>query len=300
MDIQSFAAAFSRDYVRNALIIGVLISVCTAILGVELVLKKFSMLGDGLSHVSFGVLAVASSFNFASLELALVAVVFVAFFLLQIRRSSKINGDAAVAIVSGSFMALGVFASTLAGGTNTDFNNYMFGSIFAITKDNMLLSVVMCAVVIAVYALFYNKIFAVTFDEDFCKATGGRAGLYNLIIAVLTAVTIVIGMKLIGTLLIASLTVFPVVSAFRFAKTYKRAVAASAGTSVAAFLMGFAASLLSDKVPLSTGVVFANLLIMLLCFAASKTVAAVRAKKVLRKEKAGENKNAADAAAQNR
>lgn len=299
MDIQSFAAAFSHDYVRNALIIGVLISVCTAILGVELVLKKFSMLGDGLSHVSFGVLAVASSFNFASLELALVAVVLVAFFLLQIRRSSKINGDAAVAIVSGSFMALGVFASTLAGGTNTDFNSYMFGSIFAVTKDNMLLSVVMCVAVIAVYALFYNKIFAVTFDEDFCKATGGRAGLYNLIIAVLTAVTIVIGMKLIGTLLIASLTVFPVVSAFRFAKTYKRAVAASAGISVAAFLMGFAASLLSDKVPLSTGVVFANLLIMLLCFAASKTAAAVRARKALRKEAADENKNAADAAARN-
>lgn len=274
MVIEYFKAVFTTEYLRNAFIIGLLISVCTAILGVELVLKKFSMLGDGLSHVSFGTLAVASTFNFARLELSLIIVVFVAFLLLQIKQSSKINGDAAVAIVSGSFMALGIFASKYAGGTNTDFNSYMFGSIFAIKNDSFVLSVVMCFIVIAVYCLFYNKIFAVTFDEGFCKATGGKASVYNLIIATLTAVTIVIGMKLIGTLLIASLTVFPVVSSYRLAKNFRSCVVNSVIISVTAFILGFTFSSLYDKMPLSSGVIFSNLVIMLFCYIVSKLKAA--------------------------
>ncbi len=270
MNIENITIIFSTDYIRNALIIGLLISVCTAILGVELVLKKFSMLGDGLSHVSFGTLAVASTFNFASLELSMLIVVVVAFLLLQIKQSSKINGDAAVAIVSGGFMALGIFASAFSGGTNTDFNSYMFGSIFAINDDNFVLSIIMCIVVIIVYILFYNKIFAVTFDEGFCKATGGKASVYNLIIATLTAVTIVIGMKLIGTLLIASLTVFPVVSSYRLAKNFRSCVIYSVIISVSAFIIGFTFSLVYDKMPLSSGVIFSNLIIMLLCYIVSK------------------------------
>lgn len=270
MSIEEIKSVFTTEYLRNALIVGLLISVCTAILGVELVLKKFSMLGDGLSHVSFGTLAVAAAFNFERLEVSLVIVVLVAFLLLQIKQNSKINGDAAIAIVSGSFMALGIFASSYSGGANTDFNSYMFGSIFAINGGNFAISVAMCAVVIAVYLLFYNKIFAITFDEGFCKATGGKSGAYNLIIAVLTAVTVVIGMRLIGTLLIASLTVFPVVSSYRLAKNFKSCVLYSAIISVAAFLIGFALSLSFDKMPLSTGVIFSNLFIMLLCGVAVK------------------------------
>ena len=269
MFLENLSLIFSEEYIRNAFIVGVLISICTAVLGVEIVLKKYSMLGDGLSHVSFGTLAVASAFNFASLEISLVIVIIVAFFLLQIRQNSKINGDAAVAVVSGSFMALGIFASNLSGGSNTEFSNYMFGSIFAI-KDNFLLSVTMCTVVIIVFCLFYNKIFAVTFDEDFSKATGGKTGLYNLIIAVLTAVTVVVGMKLIGTLIISSLTVFPVVASLKVAKTYRSSVIAAVALSLIAFIIGFVLSLGIENMPLSSAIIFCNLIILGCCFAYSR------------------------------
>ncbi len=261
MILENLSLVFTEEFARNAFIVGILISICTAILGVEIVLKKYSMLGDGLSHVSFGTLAVASAFNYASMELALVIVILVAFLLLQIRQNSKINGDAAVAVVSGSFMAIGIFASSLSGGSSTEFSSYMFGSIFAI-KDSFWFSVVMCSVVILVFCLFYNKIFAVTFDEGFSKATGGKTGLYNLIIAVLTAVTVVVGMKLIGTLLISSLTVFPVVASLRLAKNYRFSVVIAVLFSLAAFVIGFVLSLCINNMPLSSAVIFCNLFIL--------------------------------------
>jgi len=226
------------------------------------------MLGDGLSHVSFGTLAVASAFNYASMEVSLVIVIIVAFLLLQIRQNSKINGDAAVAVVSGSFMALGIFASSFSGGSNTEFSSYMFGSIFAI-KDSFWFSVVMCSFVVLVFCLFYNKIFAVTFDEDFSKATGGKTRLYNLIIAVLTAITVVVGMKLIGTLLISSLTVFPVVASLRLAKNYRSSVVLAVIFSLAAFIFGFILSLCVENMPLSSAVIFCNLLVLALSFVVS-------------------------------
>ncbi len=265
MNFQNLQYIFSLDNFRNALIVGVLIAVCSALLGVEVVLKKYSMLGDGLSHVSFGTLAVASAFNGLPLEFSIIVVILVAFLLLQIRQNSKINGDAAVAVVSGSFMALGIFATKLAGGTNVDFESYMTGSSFAITNEVLPLCTALCIVVILVYCLFYNKIFAVTFDEGFCRATGGRPGLYNLIIAVLTAVTIVIGIKLIGTLLISSLTVFPVVSSLRVSKTYKCAVITATFISVVSYLLGYFLSLCADF-PLSSAVIMSNLAFMALCF----------------------------------
>lgn len=266
MNFENLQSIFSLPLFRNALIVGVLIAICSAILGVEVVLKKYSMLGDGLSHVSFGTLAVASAFNGLPLEFSIIVVIVVAFLLLQIRQNSKINGDAAVAVVSGSFMALGIFATKMAGGSNIDFDSYMMGSPFAITNDVLPLCVIMCVAVIVVYCLFYNKIFAVTFDENFCKATGGKPGLYNLIIAILTAVTIVIGIKLIGTLLISSLTVFPVVSSLRVSKTFKGAVIISTSVSVASYIIGYLISLLCADFPLSSAVIMSNLMFMLACY----------------------------------
>ncbi len=265
MNFNNLEYIFTLDHFRNALIVGVLIAICSAILGVEVVLKKYSMLGDGLSHVSFGTLAVASAFNGFPIEVSIIVVIAVAFMLLQIRQNSKINGDAAVAVVSGSFMAIGIFATKLAGGSNIDFEGYMTGSPFAITNDILPICIVLCVVVILVYCLFYNKIFAVTFDEGFCRATGGKPGIYNLIIAVLTAVTIVIGIRLIGTLLISSLTVFPVVSSLRVSKTFKKAVISSTIISVTSYLAGYFLSLCADF-PLSSAVIMCNLLCMLVCF----------------------------------
>lgn len=260
-----------KDFYFQAFTVGLLISVCTALLGVEVVLKKYSMLGDGLSHVSFGTLAVAAAFGEARLEIALVVVVFVAFLLLQIRQNSKINGDAAVAIVSGAFMALGIFATRLENGANTDYNSYLMGSLFAITDDNFLLCVIMSVAVVVIYVLFYNKFFAVTFDENFCQATGGKVGAYNFIIASLTAVTIVIGMRLIGALLISSLTVFPVVSSLKISKTYKGCVLFAVIASVSSYLLGFVLSLCSVSVqfPISSAVILANLIVFLICLSIS-------------------------------
>lgn len=255
------------DFFLEGFVVGILIAVCTAILGVELVLKKYSMLGDGLSHVSFGTLAVAACFGQAKLEVALVVVVFVAFLLLQIKQSSKINGDAAIAIVSGSFMALGIFATRLEGGANTDYNSYLTGSLLTVNSENFILCVVMSAIVILTYILFYNKIFAVTFDEGFCKATGGKTGVYNLIIAALSAVTIVIGMRLIGALLISSLTVFPVVSALKVSKTYRGCVFFATIASLLAYLTGFVLSLCVEEIhiPPSSAIIFSNLFILAIC-----------------------------------
>lgn len=250
---------FSFEFVIYAFIVGILIAVCTALLGVELVLKKYSMLGDGLSHVSFGTLAVAMVFNFAPLEFALICVLIVAFLLLRISRNSKINGDAAIAMVSGSFLALGIFISRISGGFNQNLNDYMFGSIYAIKDSDLPLCIIMTVAVIIIYVLFYNKIFAVTFDEEFAKATGAKVELYNLILALLTAITVVIGMKLIGTLLISSLTVFPVVTALKVAKRYISAVCTSVGISLFAFITGFVLSCLYDNMPLSTAVILVNL-----------------------------------------
>jgi len=263
--------ALIKDFYFQAFTVGLLISVCTALLGVEVVLKKYSMLGDGLSHVSFGTLAVAAAFGEARLEIALVVVVLVAFLLLQIRQNSKINGDAAVAIVSGAFMALGIFATRLENGANTDYNSYLTGSLFAITDDNFLLCVIMSIAVVVIYVLFYNKFFAVTFDENFCQATGGKVGAYNFIIASLTAVTIVIGMRLIGALLISSLTVFPVVSSLKISKTYKGCVLFAVIASVTSYLLGFVLSLCSVSVqfPISSAVILANLIVLLICLGVS-------------------------------
>lgn len=259
--------ALIKDFYFQAFVVGFLISVCAAALGVEVVLKKYSMLGDGLSHVSFGTLAVAAAFNSARLEIALVVVVVVAFFLLQIRQNSNINGDAAVAVVSGSFMALGIFATRLEGGANTDYNSYLTGSLFAVSNDNFLLCVVMTLFVMSIYIVFYNKIFAVTFDEAFCQATGGKTGVYNLIIAFLTAITIVIGMRLIGALLISSLTVFPVVSSLKVTKTFKGCVLAAVVFSVISYVTGFILSLCSEtvQVPTSSAIIFCNLLVLMSC-----------------------------------
>ncbi len=265
MNFENLQYIFTYDSFRNALIVGILIAICSAILGVEVVLKKYSMLGDGLSHVSFGTLAVAAAFNGAKLEISIIVVIIVAFLLLQIRQNSKINGDAAVAVVSGSFMALGIFATKISGGSSIDFDSYMMGSPLAIGNDILPLCVIMCCIVIVIYCLFYNKIFAVTFDESFCRATGGKPELYNLIIAILTAVTIVIGMKLIGTLLISSLTVFPVVSSLKITKTFRGAVTVATAISVLSYLIGYFLSLCADF-PLSSAVIMSNLLFMLCAY----------------------------------
>ncbi len=249
---------FSETFMLRALIVGVLVSLCAALLGVSLVLKRYSMIGDGLSHVGFGALAVASVFNFAPLSVALPVVIAAAFILLRISESSKIKGDSAIAIISTGSLAIGVIAVSLSGGMTVDISNYMFGSILTMTKNDVWLSVSLAAIVVLLFVLFYNKIFAVTFDESFSRATGIRAELYNMLIAFLTAVTVVLGMRMMGTLLISSLIIFPALTSMRLSKSYRAVIITSSVLSVVCFFIGILSSYLLET-PTGASVVCVNI-----------------------------------------
>ena len=213
-------------------------SLCASLLGVSLVLKRYSMIGDGLSHVGFGAIAVATAFNWAPMEFTIPVVIIAAFLLLRLSENSSIKGDSAIAIISTGALAFGILVASMTTGMNTDINSYLFGSILAMTLNDVLLSVVLSAVVIVLFVLFYNKIFAVTFDETFSNATGIRANVYNMLIAILTAITIVLGMRMMGALLISSLIIFPALTSMRVCKHFKTVVIVSAVISIICFLLG--------------------------------------------------------------
>ena len=234
----SIVEMFSYTFIIRALIVGTLVSLCAALLGVSLVLKKYSMIGDGLSHVGFGALAIASACNLAPLQVALPVVIVSAFFLLRLSESSKIKGDSAIALISTSSLAIGVFAISITTGMNTDVNNYMFGSVLSMSENDVYVSIVLSIVVLILFVFFFHKIFAVTFDETFAKATGIKANLYNMLIALLTAVTIVLGMRMMGALLISSLIIFPALTSMRLCKSFKAVTISSAIISVVCFFIG--------------------------------------------------------------
>lgn len=244
---------------RSALIVGLLVTLCAALLGVTLVLRRYSMIGDGLSHVGFGALAVAAAVHWAPLPLAMGAVILAAFFLLR-SGSAKLRGDAAIAILSTGCLAIGVIAVSLSGGSNVDLMSYMFGSIWALTQTEVVLSIVLAAVVLPGFVWLYHRIFSVTFDETFARATGVKTGWYQLLMAVLTSCTIVLGMRMLGTLLISSLVIFPALISMRVCKSFRGVTICSAGVSVVCFLMGFAFSVAGPwSLPTGATIVAVNL-----------------------------------------
>ena len=237
--LSALASFFSYPFVQKALLVGSLISLSAALLGTTLVLKRYSMIGDGLSHVGFGALAIATSFHIADVAVgfALPVVVIAAFFLLRLSENSKIHGDAAIALISTTSLAIGYMVMHK-NGTNVDVGNYMFGNVFTITDSDVVFSVVLAIAVMLLFLLFYHKIFSVTFDESFSKAIGVSPALYNGMIAVLTAVVVVLGMRMMGTLLISALIIFPSLTSMRFCKSFFSVVTVSAGISLLAFLLG--------------------------------------------------------------
>ena len=218
------SAFFSTPILFRALVVGILVSLCAALLGVSLVLKRYSMIGDGLSHVGFGALAIAA-----------------AFLLLRISGSSKIKGDSAIALISTGALAIGVMAVSLSG-MNSDLDSYLFGSIYAISDEDVVISVVLALLVLILFVFFYTRIFAITFDESFARATGTKAGLYNMLIALLTAITIVVGMRMMGSMLISSLIIFPALCSMRVFKSFKAVTVCSAVISVVTFIAGMVIS----------------------------------------------------------
>lgn len=253
---------FSYSFMIRAMVVGGLVALIASILGVVLVLKRYSMIGDGLSHVGFGAMAVSLAFNEAPLVFAIPIVIVAAFLLLRVSENSKIKGDAAIGLISSSSLAIGMIVNALSNGTNIDLNSYMFGSILAIEKSEMVLCVVLSIVIIGVFIYFYNPIFAITFDENFAKATGLKVEVYKTVLSILTALTIVIGMRIMGTLLISSLIIFPALSAMRITKKFKRVMIISVIISLVCFFAGLVASYLIE-IPTGASIVVSNLIMFI-------------------------------------
>jgi zinc transport system permease protein len=254
---------FGYTFLVRAVIVGALVSICAALLGVSLVLKRYSMIGAGLSNVGFGSLAVATGLGMAPLAVSIPVVIAAAFLLLRLSENSKIKGDAAVALISTSSLAIGVIVISLTTGMNTDVCNYLFGSILAMSKTDVYLSIALSITVMVLFILFYNKLFAITFDETFAKAGGIKTGLYNMLIALLTAVTIVLGMRLMGAMLISSLIIFPALSSMRVFKKFKSVTVCSALVSILCFFTGVVLSYVYAT-PTGASVVAINIIIFVL------------------------------------
>lgn len=248
----------SYPFLVRALLGGILVSLCASLLGVSLVLKRYSMIGDGLSHVSFGALSVAMAIGWSPLKVSIPVVILAAFFLLRITESGKIKSDAAIAMISASALAIGIVVTSLTTGMTTDVSSYMFGSILAMSREDVGLSVLLSVVVLGLFVFCYNKVFAVTFDENFARATGVRVGMYNVLIAVLTAVTIVLGMRMMGAMLISSLIIFPAITSMRLFKSFRGVVLSSGVLSVVCFCIGMMVSYRLST-PAGASVVLVNL-----------------------------------------
>ena len=267
--IRIIAEMLSYPFLVRALICGVLLSVCASLLGVSLVLKRYSMIGDGLSHVGFGALAIATAFHWAPLAVSIPVVVAAAFLLLRLNENTKIKGDAAIALISTGALAIGILVVSLTTGVNIDIYNYMFGSVLAIDKTSFFVSIGASVVIIVLFLLFYNRIFAVTFDEDFTRATQARSSGIHILIALLTAVVIVLGMRLMGALLISALIIFPALTSMRVFKSYKKVTVSAAILSAVCFVIGIFCSY-TISIPVGATVVVINIIAFLIFFLIGK------------------------------
>lgn len=261
--MSSVLEMFSYSFMTRAFIVGLLISLCASLIGVSLVLRKNSMIGDGLSHVGFGAFALATILNVAPLEFAIPIVIIVSFFILKLNDNSKIHGDSAIALISASSLAIGTFAVSVTKGVNTDINNYLFGSILSISATDVIISIILSILVIVLYIVSYNKIFAITFDEKFAASIGVKTNLYNMIFAVLCSIVVVLGMRLMGSLLISSLIIFPTISSLQLFKSFKKVVISSVFISLLSFTVGLIISYL-NATPTGSTIVLVNLFVLII------------------------------------
>ena len=275
--IQNLAMYFSFSFVRYAFIVGVLISLCSSLLGVTLVLKRFSFIGDGLSHVAFGGICIASVLNISNnMFLVLPITILSAVLLLRTGRNKKIQGDAAIAMISVGSLAIGYLLMnvfSVSSNLSGDVCTTLFGStsILTLTKSEVWLCTILSIAVIIAFVLFYNKIFAVTFDEAFAQAVGTHASAYNLVIAIIIAIIIVLAMNLVGSLLISALVIFPALSAMRIFKSFKSVTICSAVISVICSVSGLLISIIAGT-PVGSTIVAVDILAFIICSVAGKII----------------------------
>lgn len=254
---------FSFTFMQRAFLVGILISLCSSLIGVTLVLKRNSMIGDGLSHVGFGAFAIATVLGFAPLEFAIPIVMIVSFLILKLDDNSKIHGDSMIALVSASALAIGTFVISITKGVNTDINNYLFGSILSLNEKDVIISIVLSIIVVIMYIFLFNKIFIITFDERFAKSIGIKTNIYNMIFALICSIVVVLGMRLMGSLLISSLIIFPTITSMQVFKKFKSVVISSVVISIIAFITGLFISYMYAT-PTGATIVIINLIMLLL------------------------------------
>lgn len=262
--IDTIIKIFSYDFSSRALIVGILISLCAALIGISLILKRYSMIGDGLSHVGFGALSIAMAFNIAPMLLSVPVIIISALFLLKLSEKGHLKGDSAIALLSVSCLAIGVVATSLSKGSNIDIESYMFGSVVSVKPEYLYISIALFILVILVYMLFYNHIFSITFDENFAKATGTNISVFNTILALLCALVIAFGMRIMGTMLITGLIIFPPLSAMSLSRSFKKVTFISAIIAVICFFTGFILSFALNTPP-GASVVVVNLIVYIIC-----------------------------------
>jgi zinc transport system permease protein len=273
--IEKLVQYWAYPFVRYALAVGVLVALCASLLGVTLVLRRFSFIGDGLSHVAFGAMSVASVLNLTSdMPLVMGVTVLCAVLLLGTGRSARVKGDAAMAMLSVGALAVGYLVMNVfsaSANLSGDVCTTLFGStsILTLTETEVWLCVILSVLVVLLFLFFYHKIFAVTFDESFASATGTRAKRYNLILAVVTAVVIVMAMNLVGSLLISALVIFPAMSAMRLFKSFRAVTLCAAVFSVCCTAAGILTSILAGT-PVGSTIVAVQILLFALCSLAAR------------------------------
>lgn len=260
--IQEIALMLSFPFMVRAFIVGSLVALCASLLGVSLVLKRYAMIGDGLSHVGFAALAFATALNLDPIRISIPITVLVAFLLLRINESAAIRGDSAIAMISVGSLAAGVLIISVSTGMTTDVCNYMFGTILAMSKSDVTLSIALSVIVLILYFVFYNRIFLITFDEAFARTTGIRVDFYNMLLAGLTAITVVLGMRMIGALLISSQLILPALTAMRLFKSFRAVIVCAAIVSIVSFIAGLSLSYFAAT-PAGASVVTAQLFFFL-------------------------------------
>jgi len=252
-------------FMQRAIIVGVLIAICGSMLGIFLVLKKFSMIGDGLAHVSFATVAIALLLNTSPLYISIPVVITASLFILKLNEKANLHGDAAIGLVSSFSVALGILITSVSQGFNVDLFSFLFGSILVISEMDVILSLILAIIVVSTVILYYNDLFAITHDEAFASVMGINTKYMNALIATLTAITIVLGIRVVGTMLISSMIIFPTVTALQISRSFKSTIILSSVISVAAVLIGVVGSYVLN-LPSGASIVMVNAVFFVLAF----------------------------------
>ena len=260
MNITSIFRLLSYAFVQRALIVGLLIAVSSSFLGIFLVLRKYSMIGDGLAHVSFATVALALVLNQSPLIISIPLVSLASLLILKLSEENRIGGDAAIGLIASTSLAIGVFITSVSTGFSVDLNSYLFGSILIIAQSDVYLSLVLTVLIVTLVLVFYRDLFAMTYDLDYAKVSGRKTKRLNQLLSILTAITIVLGIRVVGTLLISSLIIFPTVSALRLSKGFKATIIWAVVIAIFSVMSGILISVTLDF-PTGSSIVLINALL---------------------------------------